>query len=94
MSLVLFKNDLYANGTKTVVKDEPTTMRRENRTYVPSKNDKVHTSIQGENWQDISFKYYKTAKLYHYLMDINKVFNPFDTIVAGSSIIIPDIENY
>lgn len=94
MSIKLNKVDLYFNGNQTQVDDDVTILVREPREYVESSNDRVHTVRQGETWQSIAFDKYGNSKYWHYITDINEIFNPFDDLPVGSSIIIPDIDNY
>lgn len=93
-NIKLNKVDLYYNGSRVEVNAEETILIRDRRSYVESVNDRTHTVKEGETWDLIAFDKYGDSKYWHYIADINKVFNPFDKPPVGEGIIIPSIHNY
>jgi hypothetical protein len=60
-----------------------------------SPDDKAHVIDVGEEgrWDLISYKYYRTVKLWWFICLANKIRNPLFILPAGSAIKIPDIES-
>lgn len=90
----LNKVDLYSNGNRVKLPTGETIITRQKRVYVQSPNDRLHKVVDGETWDSIAFDKYGDSKYWHYLADINEIFNPFDPLPIGEDIIIPDIDNY
>lgn len=88
------KVDLYFNGNRILLSDGKTILSREVREYVESDKDRLHVVKEGETWESISFDMFGDSKYWHYLADINNVFNPFDAPPVGEPVIIPDLDNY
>jgi hypothetical protein len=64
-------------------------------TIPDSPYDKAHVIEVGEEgrWDLISYKYYRTVKLWWFVCLANNVRNPLEILPAGSAIKIPDIES-
>lgn len=92
--LKLIKTDPYANGNTVALKTGETILTRELRLHVPSASDTTVEALQDVSWQKLAFDSYGNSKYYHYLLDVNKVFNPFEVVPLGTDILVPTIENY
>lgn len=63
-------------------------------TYPPqisqSNSDIFHTVKEGETLQNIAFRYYKDSGLWYVIAEANKILNPFEELIAGTLIRIPN----
>ena len=96
----IVKTDLYSNGSvQELPLESPQitnikVLQRENREYVEDDTDKKRDVKQEDTWQNIAFSEYKDSKYYHYLLDINNVFNPFDPVPVAEQIVIPPLTRF
>ena len=71
----------YPDGTKS--------LERVEKIYSPTGTEKVHTVLDGETLQSISFRYFGDSGLWSYIADVNGIINPFDEVVPGLQLTIP-----
>jgi hypothetical protein len=90
----LHKTDLYFNGAIVNLVEGNPILTREPREYIESKDDRIHYVVEGETLDFIAYTYYLDSKYWHYIADINKIFNPFLDLLPGSTLIIPTLANY
>ena len=46
----------------------------------------LHTALEDEWWDNISFTYYSTSYYWYMLCELNDIVNPYEELVAGQSV--------
>lgn len=60
--------------------------------YTPvfsSKQNKIHTIVQGETLQNIAYKYYGDSGSWYLIAEYNNINDPFEEIEEGQQLLIP-----
>tara|TARA_R110002012_G_scaffold176458_1_gene341350 strand:+ start:1908 stop:2204 length:297 start_codon:yes stop_codon:yes gene_type:complete len=93
-------SDLYNYNAYIITydKDNQTSLERVKNSYIVKSNeDKVHTVIEGERLDTISYKYYGDSKFWWAIADTNDIkdtlINPFQ-LTSGTKLLIPDLQNF
>jgi hypothetical protein len=66
------------------------TIRFDNIDSIPETLYKTYEILEGDTWTNISFKFYKTIKLWWLLCKFNDVINPFVELIPGKFIKVPN----
>lgn len=80
----------YLNSYGISYENGDTSLERLPYTYIKGINDLVHTVIEGETLQSISFRYYKDSGLWYVISDTNDIYNPFSELIPGMELLIPN----
>ncbi len=94
------QDDLYRTGVVIRLDentDETMLVRNKIRFEASSLKDKeTHTVIEGDRLDQLSYRYYGSNRYWFYIADANDfedtLINPFSDLVAGTILIIPDID--
>lgn len=68
------------------------TINFQNLDKVPTNYYKSYTVKEFDNWPNLSYKFYNTIKLWWILCKFNQVVDPFQDLIVGSVIKIPNKE--
>lgn len=71
----------YPNGEQT--------LERFSYEHDKSSKDIIHTVLDGETIQSISFKYYGDSGFWYVIADMNGIYNPITEVIPGIQILIP-----
>jgi len=90
-TLSLRKNNPYANGF--LIEQENRTLLKRPVIVYPNftQGDESYVLKEGDYLWEISYRYYGDSKLWWVIMDVNKIFNPFE-LTIGQELIIPNLE--
>jgi len=60
--------------------------------FPPAPSDHYHTIVEGEELRldSIAYSYYRTPELWWVIALVNDIISPFDTLVVGDVLRIPD----
>lgn len=90
------KNNLYNKGLIIEFDDKEQNMFRNKLNQNNARNNDIHTVIEDERLEQISYKYYGNSKLWWVIADFNDIddslINPFEDLVPGTKLLIPDID--
>lgn len=64
----------------------------DNVQYLSSDMVEIYTIVNDDSWSSISYKFYKTYKLWWLICKVNDVKNPFYELIPGREIKIPSKE--
>lgn len=93
-TIKLSRIDLYSNGNILEFNTNEAMLVRDPRSYVESEKDRIYTTVMGDTWDSIAFNFYGNSKYWHFIADVNNVFNPLEELEVGMEVLIPDIDNY
>jgi vacuolar-type H+-ATPase subunit C/Vma6 len=65
------------------------TMRFDNMDSIPESMYQTYEIHLGDTWTNISFKFFKTIKLWWLICKFNNIINPFAELIPGKFIKIP-----
>jgi len=92
MALLLKEENLFANGYVIELPDGRSLLKRDKPSYNPLANkDRTHIITEGDKPWILAYRFYGDDKRWHAIMDVNKIYNPFD-LPIGLEIIIPDLD--
>lgn len=93
-------SDIYNYNAYIITydKDRQSSLERVKNVYlIKSNEDKIHTVIESERLDTISYKYYGNSKYWWVLADANDLkdtlINPFE-LKSGSNLLIPNLQNF
>lgn len=66
------------------------TINFKNLDYIPPSEYTVYEVIFGDSWTNISYKFYGTIKLWWIICKFNDIKNPFEELLPGSFLKIPN----
>ena len=64
----------------------------DNTQYLSSDMVDIYTIVENDSWSSISYKFYRTYKLWWLICKMNNVKNPFYELIPGKEIKIPSKE--
>lgn len=92
MAFRLRSENLYAKGYVITLPDGRQLLKRDKPSYTPLANkDRTHVIREGDKPWILGYRYYKDDKRWHLILDVNRMFNPFE-LEVGREIVIPDLD--
>lgn len=86
------KHHPYESGYVIDYEDGDFSLESEFNTIRDESSDILHTVLEGETLQSISYKYYGDSGLWYHIANVNSIFNPFDIneVYPGKILNIPN----
>lgn len=81
----------YTDAVRIRYDDGSTSLERVETEYIRNGNERIHTVMDGETLQSISYRYYKDSGLWYKIADANNIIDPFTEISVYDQLLIPSI---
>lgn len=88
------KDNPYSIGYVSEFPDGSLVLDRPRLNYVKSPLDELHVVTVWDTLWNLAYDKYGNSRFYWILQDVNKIESAFDLLPVGSTIIIPDLQQY